>query len=110
MTVNPLPSASAVSGLGRITCHYVNRTTKLQVVRISNIPGYFFERVVFAGQQLLIDVDSEAVLEINSHELASAIVSDRIPCRQLRYAEPLPLPDPMMTLSTDLPTNGQMVA
>ena len=99
MTVNPVPSTAAdktaanktavddktainktvdsAAQSGRIMCCYVNKTAKIQVVRIANIPDYFFERVVFAGQQLLIDVDSEAVLEIHSHELASAIVSDR---------------------------------
>jgi len=104
MTVNPYPSTGAIKS-GRITCHYVNKTTKLQVVRISNIPGYFFERVVFASQQLLIDVDSEAVLEISSHELASSIVSDCIPCCQLRYAEPLSLPKSSHHPTSHHPTN-----
>lgn len=107
MTTNTSPSTSTVKS-GRITCHYVNKTTKLQIARISNIPGYFFERVVFAGQQLLIDVDSEAVLEIHSHEMASAIMSDHIPCRQLRYAEPLALAGNQHTDNQH--TSEQMVA
>lgn len=116
MTANSLSSTPATARAGQITCRYVNQTTKLQVVRISNIPGYFFERVVFAGQQLLIDVDSEAVLEIHSHELATSIFSDRIPCSRLRYAEALTLPQNNAQPSgqrdgqTSDQISGQMVA
>lgn len=85
---NDVPSATS----GRITCHYINKTSKLQVVRISNIEGWFFERVIFAGQPLILDVDSEAVLEVHTYEMATAILADRIPCRQLRYAEPIAFP------------------
>lgn len=84
----PLPSVTS----GRIICHYTNKTSRLQVIRITNIEGWFFERVIFAGQSLIIDVDSEAVLEVHTYEMATAILADRIPCRQLRYAAPMEFP------------------
>lgn len=83
-------SSSTTPGL--ITCHYINKTSKLQIIRITNIAGWFFERVIFAGQPLILEVDSEAVLEVHTYEMATAILADRIPCRQLRYAEPIAFP------------------
>lgn len=68
-------------------CLYVNTTERIQVVRISNIPGWYFERVVFVGQRLLFEAKPEAQLEIYTHEMASAVLADRIDCQQLRVSE-----------------------
>lgn len=88
-----LPSTTSPSTTsGRITCHYINKTRKLQIIRISNIEGWYFERVIFAGQPLLLEVNADAVLEIHTYEMATAILADRIPCWQLRYAEPIEHP------------------
>ena len=78
---------------GQITCHYVNGTSKLQVVRIENIANWYFERVVFPGQHLVFEALPEAVLEVHTTEMATTIIADRIPCTELRYTEVLePLP------------------
>ena len=78
---------------GQITCHYANRTSKLQVVRIENVANWYFERVVFPGQHLVFEALSEAVLEIHTSEMATTIIADRIPCTELRYTEVIePLP------------------
>ncbi|MFM9157568.1 MAG: DUF1830 domain-containing protein [Dolichospermum sp.] len=64
-------------------CCYVNATSKIQVARISNIPNWYFERVVFPGQRLVFEVPKEAQMEIHTGMMASAIISDTIPCDRL---------------------------
>ncbi|MDF5720921.1 MAG: DUF1830 domain-containing protein [Rhizonema sp. PD38] len=73
---------------GKILCCYVNATSKIQVARISDIPNWYFERVVFPGQRLVFEAPKEAHLEIHTGMMASAILSDKIPCDRLAISEP----------------------
>jgi hypothetical protein len=73
---------------GKILCCYVNATSKIQVVRISDIPNWYFERVVFPGQRLVFEAPRVANLEIHTGMMASAILSDTIPCDRLALDEP----------------------
>ena len=66
-----------------ILCCYVNATSKIQIVRISNIPNWYFERVVFPGQRLVFEATPESLLEIHTGMMASSILSDKIPCDRL---------------------------
>ena len=66
-----------------ILCCYVNATSQIQVVRITNIAKWYFERVVFPGQRLVFEALSDAMLEIHTGMMASAILSDNIPCDRL---------------------------
>ena len=68
---------------GSILCCYVNATSKIQIARITNIPNWYFERVVFPGQRLVFETISQAQLEIHTGMMASAILSDTIPCTRL---------------------------
>jgi hypothetical protein len=77
---DPLPSDL---GIG-ILCCYVNATSKIQVVRITNVPNWYFERVVFPGQRLIFEAVPLALLEVHTGMMASAILSDTIPCVRLR--------------------------
>lgn len=70
-----------------ILCCYVNATSKIQVARIANIPNWYFERVVFPGQRLVFEGLPEGQLEIHTGMMASAILSDIIPCERLRVDE-----------------------
>ena len=74
-------------GNSQILCYYANSTNKIQVVRIGNIPNWYFEKVVFPGQRLMFKAVAEAVLEIHTGAVASAILADRIPCYILRVIE-----------------------
>ena len=65
-------------------CCYVNATSQIQVARITNIPNWYFERVVFPGQRLVFEALPTALLEIHSGMMATAIVSDTIPCEDIR--------------------------
>ena len=78
--LDPVPTESA----DHILCCYVNATSKIQVARITNIKDWYFERVVFPGQRLMFETLPEALLEIHCGMMASAILSDSIPCDRLR--------------------------
>lgn len=82
--LDPLPPEQS----GKILCCYVNATSKIQVVRISDIPNWYFERVVFPGQRLVFEAPRVAQLEIHTGMMASAILSDNIPCDRLALDEP----------------------
>lgn len=66
-----------------IFCCYVNATSQIQIARITNVANWYFERVVFPGQRLLFEALPAAQLEIHTGMMASAILSDKIPCAQL---------------------------
>jgi hypothetical protein len=44
----------------RILCYYYNDTQRTKLVRITNIPNWYFERVVFPGERLLFEALPEA--------------------------------------------------
>ncbi|MDG2991827.1 DUF1830 domain-containing protein [Candidatus Synechococcus calcipolaris G9] len=80
---DPVPSDRG----DRILCCYVNATNKMQIARITNIPNWYFERVVFPGQRLVFETPRDAQLEIHSGMMASAILSDTISCERLLLQE-----------------------
>lgn len=82
--LDPIPTDGSIQPL---LCCYVNATSKIQVARITNIPNWYFERVVFPGQRLLFEALPGSQLEIHCGMMASAILSDRIPCEQLEVNE-----------------------
>ena len=67
----------------KILCGYTNATSRIQILRISNIENYFFERAVMPQGSVLFETVREARLEIHTSELASAILSDVIACAEL---------------------------
>ncbi len=77
--LDPLPPDST----NPVVCCYVNATSKIQVARITNIPNWYFERVVFPGQRLIFEALPTALLEIHTGMMASAILSDTIACSSL---------------------------
>lgn len=78
--LDPIPSDSSRP----ILCCYVNATSKIQVARITNVEDWYFERVVFPGQRLIFEAPPNALLEIHTGMMASAILSDSIPCNRLQ--------------------------
>ncbi|MEQ8963069.1 MAG: DUF1830 domain-containing protein, partial [Coleofasciculus sp. C2-GNP5-27] len=81
--LDPLPSDNQT----HVVCCYVNATSQIQIARITNIPNWYFERVVFPGQRLVFEAFPHALLEIHTGMMASAILSDTIPCTRLRVAQ-----------------------
>ncbi len=80
---DPIPSDSC----DRLLCCYVNATNQIQIARITNIPNWYFERVVFPGQRLLFETLPQAYLEIHTGMMASAILSDTVACSSLCVPE-----------------------
>lgn len=81
--LDPLPANSS----NQLLCCYVNATSQIQIARISNIPNWYFERVVFPGQRLVFESIIGASLEIHTGMMASSILSDTIPCDRLQINE-----------------------
>ena len=81
--LDPLPEDKDTT----VLCCYVNATSQIQVARITNIDDWYFERVVFPGQRLMFEALPSAILEIHSGMMASAILSDTIPCSRLALNE-----------------------
>lgn len=82
--LDPLPPEQS----GKILCCYINATSKIQIARICNIPNWYFERVVFPGQRLVFEAPRKGQMEIHTGMMASAILSDKIPCDRLILDEP----------------------
>lgn len=82
-TLSPLPSKYSE----RILCFYTNVTNQIQIARITNIPNWNFERVVFPGQRLLFESVLDAQLQIHTCMTGDAIFLDRITCNCLRVNE-----------------------
>lgn len=67
-------------------CCYVNATAHVEVVRITNIPHWYFERVVFPGQRLLFEAPAIAKLEVHTGMNISSIATETIDCHKLRLS------------------------
>ena len=80
---DPLPLDQSI----HLVCCYMNATSKIQIARISNVSNWYFERVVFPGQRLAFEAPPQAVLEIHTGAMASAILSDKIACERLCISE-----------------------
>lgn len=77
--LDPVPFDESI----HILCCYVNATSKIQIVRISNVANWYFERVVFPGQRLVFEATPQSLLEIHTGMMASSILSDKIPCERI---------------------------
>ena len=65
-------------------CCYVNATAHVEVVRITNIPHWYFERVVFPGQRLIFKAPAVAKLEVHTGMSISSIATETIDCQKLQ--------------------------
>jgi len=81
--IDPLPNDKNKA----LLCCYVNASSQIQVARITNVEDWYFERVVFPGQRLVFEALSHGILEVHTGMMASAILSDTIPCVRLAMQE-----------------------
>jgi hypothetical protein len=72
----------------RILCSYHNPSPNVQIARITNIPHWYFERVVFPGDLLLFESVAGAALEIYSSDGFTTLRSDPILCDSLQIIVP----------------------
>jgi hypothetical protein len=73
-----------------VLCCYINDTNRVQIIRIHNIPHWFFERVVFPGQRVIFEAPLAGKLEIHTNEIVGAIFSETISCRELHLTSTFP--------------------
>ncbi|MBD2304390.1 DUF1830 domain-containing protein [Chroococcidiopsis sp. FACHB-1243] len=67
-----------------ILCCYVNVTSQIQVIRIVDLPSYYFERAVFPGQRLFFEALPSAELEVHTGMTIGSILADKISCLHLQ--------------------------
>ncbi|WP_218079952.1 DUF1830 domain-containing protein [Anthocerotibacter panamensis] len=67
----------------QIHCAFANDTPNLQIIRIENIEGWYFERVVFPGQTLGFRATVEAVVQIYTCDHAGCLLDDHVRCLDL---------------------------
>jgi hypothetical protein len=70
-----------------ILCCYVNATSKAQIARITNIPNWYLEHVVFPGERFFFEALPEAELEIYQSLGNGEIIGDRLGCDRLKVEE-----------------------
>ncbi|MEM8640511.1 MAG: DUF1830 domain-containing protein [Cyanobacteria bacterium P01_G01_bin.54] len=68
----------------RLLCCYHNPSVKLQIVRITNIPYWYFERVVFPAEWILFEAIAGAILEVHISDSITTLLADHIPCKVLQ--------------------------
>lgn len=62
---------------------YINQTKRIQIIRLQIELDECIERAVFPEEDFCFEAPSEAYLEISTYAIATAVLSDRIPCQQL---------------------------
>lgn len=89
--MNSSAQGSMLDGLSDYTlCFYTNITSQVQIIKITNIPNYYWEKAVFPGQQLIFKGITSACLEIYTSD-RPAIASEIISCQQLQIVDELVL-------------------
>lgn len=87
MAMTQLQDTLPIKPVNSIFCCYVNRTPRVQIVRINNIPNCFLERTVFPGGRICFETVADAQLEIHSGLIPTAIQADTIQCLGLQMKE-----------------------
>jgi hypothetical protein len=74
-------------------CYYANATNQVQILRIRNIPDWFYERVVFPRERLLMTTPTQAILEVYHGTPAGELLLAQVPCSHLEVNEGHPTHD-----------------
>jgi hypothetical protein len=80
----PQTVAESVEESEKVLCYYLNNSSELEVVRISNITGWYFERVAFPGQRLMFEAPVQGCLEIYTGSGATVMLEDHVACKDLQ--------------------------
>ncbi len=87
-TLDGLPPEYADQAIG---CAYTNQSGAIQIVRISNVENWYFERVVFPAQMIGFTAMAQATLDIYTCDHAGALLDERIACSRLAVPDSLPM-------------------
>jgi len=64
-------------------CFYTNSTNIYHIIRITNVSGFYTERVIPPSQSIILITSKKAKLEIHTYQQFSAIFADTIHCEKL---------------------------
>jgi hypothetical protein len=64
----------------RLLCSYVNPTPSIQVARITNVPNWYFERVIFPDECLLFESLPDAIVEIYTSANVRTVPAHQLVC------------------------------
>lgn len=65
-------------------CAYQNLSSHWQIIKITNLPNYYWEKAVLPGQKIIVITSIKAILKVFSAENITAVLIDNIPCHQLK--------------------------
>jgi hypothetical protein len=82
--VNP---SNTIQASPQKLCYYCNRTSKVKVGLITNIPGQRVEQVLFPGQRWMFWATPEAVLAVYESDDLTQPQVERIACKDLQVVE-----------------------
>ncbi|WP_225896536.1 DUF1830 domain-containing protein [Amazonocrinis nigriterrae] len=69
----------------QILCFYKNTTSQIQIAHIPNIvTNLRLEQVVFPGEEILFEADTDAELKIDTDTKTGVIETNKIPCFSLQ--------------------------
>lgn len=71
----------------KILCFYINATSHLQIIKITNVDDFHFEWVVFPGQRLLFEAFPTAQLSVFTSERNERSPMHTVSCEQLQVEE-----------------------
>lgn len=72
-----------LESVDKIFCRYVNQTSQFHILRIANIPNWFFERTVIPETCILFETFRDAWLEVHTGMMATSTLSEIILCERL---------------------------
>lgn len=67
---------------------YTNSSPQLQIIRIVNLEGCWFERVIFPGQRILFEAPFTADLEVYIGQFGQSILIEKMPVDNLLIEHP----------------------
>lgn len=65
-------------------CAYQKLSSHWQIIKITNLPNYYWEKAVLPGQKIIVITSIKAILKVFSAENITAVLIDNIPCHQLK--------------------------
>ena len=67
----------------KILCTYQNVSSSWQIIKITNISNFVWEKALYPGQKIVFEANLQAQLKIFSAEHITAVLMDTISCQKL---------------------------
>ncbi|MEQ8756640.1 MAG: DUF1830 domain-containing protein [Coleofasciculus sp. G1-WW12-02] len=81
--INSLPTEYT----NRILCYYTNPSKQIQIIRITDIPNWHFDRVLFPQQRLLFEAIPYAHLDVYKNRVGAVDLVTKILCDFLQVQD-----------------------